>query len=91
MRLAPALWLSHAPRHPGALPCRASFWPLEWERLDPPQVSVQKQGRFEVYEGDAGPVSPPQANGAALMEKHLAKPGTPDPNRCICGCQRLIG
>ena len=60
-----------------------SLWPLEGNKDDPPQVSVQKQGRFEVYEGDAAPVSPPQANGASLMEKHLAKPGTPDPNRCF--------
>ena len=73
MRTPPALLLA---RH------AATVWALNGEEgSDPAQVSMQKQGRFEVYEGDAVPMSPPQANGAALMEKHLAKPGTPDPTR----------
>ena len=45
-------------------------------------LTLQKQGRFEVYEGDAPPLSPPIPNGAALMEKAL-KPATPTPlDRC---------
>ncbi len=55
--------------------------PPTGEGFHPVQVPSQKQGRFEVYEGDAVPMSPPQANGQSLMEKHLAKPGTPDPTR----------
>ena len=66
-----------AHRLPPALSC--VMLALEGRGLIQQQGSVQKQGRFEVYEGDA--MSPPQANGAALMEKNLAKPGTPDPNR----------
>lgn len=42
---------------------------------------LQKQGRFEVYEGDAQPpMSPPVgANAQALMEQNLgSKPNTPE-------------
>ena len=42
---------------------------------------LQKQGRFEVYEGDAPPpLSPPIGAGAALMEQHAAV-GKPDASR----------
>ena len=42
---------------------------------------MQKQGRFEVYEGDGQPpMSPPVGtNAQALMEQHLgSKPVTPE-------------
>ena len=42
---------------------------------------LQKQGRFEVYEGDAQPpMSPPVgANAQGLMEQNLgSKPTTPE-------------
>lgn len=34
--------------------------------------SVQKQGRFEVYDGDV-PLSPPITDGAALMDQHATR------------------
>ncbi len=41
---------------------------------------VQKQGRFEVYEGDAQPpMSPPVGQGQQFMDQNLgSKPTTPD-------------
>ena len=41
---------------------------------------VQKQGRFEVYEGDAQPpMSPPVGQGQQFMEQNLgSKPTTPE-------------
>ena len=41
---------------------------------------VQKQGRFEVYEGDAQPpMSPPVGPGQQYMDQNLgSKPTTPE-------------
>ena len=43
-------------------------------------VAVQKQGRFEVYEGDAQPpMSPPVGQGQGFMDQNLgSKPTTPE-------------
>ena len=43
-------------------------------------VLVQKQGRFEVYEGDAQPpMSPPVGPGQQFMDQNLgSKPTTPE-------------
>jgi len=44
------------------------------------RVCVQKQGRFEVYEGDAQPpMSPPVGQGQQFMDQNLgSKPTTPE-------------
>ena len=38
---------------------------------------LQKQGRFEVYEGDMN-MSPPVSDGAVLLEQHLGGNKLPD-------------
>ena len=43
-------------------------------------LCIQKQGRFEVYEGDSQPpMSPPVSQGSQFMDQNLgSKPATPE-------------